>query len=345
MNKLVFTQQTTVFCGIDVSAASLAVALIEPDGSLSQREFANCASGHRALLAWLAKCSDRVRVSLEATGIYSLDLALALDASGTVELAVLNPKLVNRFAQTLRRSKTDAADAVVLAEYSQRMPFTRWQRPQASHLQLRTLGRYIESLVVEQAGLKNRLRTAEQTSTTPRVVLADLRRALASFERRVAKMRREALLLVRAEAALWERFQLLTSVPGIAQVSAIRILSELVLLAPTMSVRQWVASSGLDPAHQQSGTSLHKPSRISRAGNRHLRAALYMPALSAARYDPHIGAFYRALRQRHKTGLQALMAVARKLLHAIYGIFKSGTPYDGRRLFPNIQTEVESIAG
>jgi hypothetical protein len=39
------------------------------------------------------------------------------------------------------------------------------------------------------------------------------------------------------------------------------------------------------------------------------------------------------------------MAVARKLLHAIYGIFKSGTPYDGRRLFPNIQTEVESIAG
>jgi len=118
-----------------------------------------------------------------------------------------------------------------------------------------------------------------------------------------------------------------------------------VLLAPTMTVRQWVASSGLDPAHQQSGTSLHKPSRISRAGNRHLRRALYMPALSAARNDPHLRAFYLALRSRHKTGLQALMAVARKLLHAIYGIFKSGTPYDGKLLFPNIQTAVESIAG
>ena len=65
-----------------------------------------------------------------------------------------------------------------------------------------------------------------------------------------------------------------------------------------------------------------------------------MSALSASRYDPHLAAFYRALRARHKTGLQALMAVARKLLHAIYGIFKSGTPYDGRRLFPNIQAEV-----
>jgi hypothetical protein len=92
-------------------------------------------------------------------------------------------------------------------------------------------------------------------------------------------------------------------------------------------------------------TSLNKPSRISRAGNRRLRASLYMSALSAARYGRHLSAFYRALRSRHKTGLQALMAVARKMLHAIYGIFKSGTPYDGRRLFPNIQTEVESIAG
>lgn len=345
MNKQVFTPQAMLFCGIDVSAASLAVALMEPDGSVAQREFSNCASGHRALLVWLTRCSDRVRVSLEATGIYSLDLALALDAAGTVELAVLNPKLVNRFAQTLRRSKTDAADAVVLAEYSQRMPFSRWQRPAASHLGLRTMSRYIESLVVEQAGLKNRLRSAESTATTPRAVLADLRRALAAVERRVERMRGEALNLVEAEVELRERYHLLTTVPGIASVSALRILSELVLLAPTMTVRQWVASSGLDPVHQQSGTSLHKPSRISRAGNRHLRAALYMSALSASRYDPHLAAFYRALRARHKTGLQSLMAVARKLLHAIYGIFKSGRAYDGRRLFPQIELEVKSIAG
>jgi hypothetical protein len=67
--------------------------------------------------------------------------------------------------------------------------------------------------------------------------------------------------------------------------------------------------------------------------------------LSAVRYDPHLRAFYQTLREGHKTGLQALMAVARKLLHAIYGIFKSGRPYDGRRLFPQIQLAVESIAG
>jgi transposase len=343
MNKLVLTQQATVFCGIDVSARSLAVALIEPDGSLAQREFANSPSGHRSFLSWLARHNAKVRISLEATGVYSLDLALTLAQEAGVELAVLNPKLVNRFAQTLRRSKTDAADAVVLAEYSQRMPFTAWQRPEYSHLRLRTVSRYIESLVVEQTGIKNRLRSAQSTATTPRAVLADLRRALVAMERRVAKMRRVALDMVRAEPVLWGRLRLLTSVPGVAEISALQILSELLLLAPEMNVRQWVASSGLDPAHQQSGTSLHKPSRISRAGNRHLRRALYMPALAAARCDPHMRAFYQLLRSRHKTGLQALMAVARKLLHAIFGIFKTAAPYDGKRLFPQLHMETATV--
>jgi transposase len=233
---------------------------------------------------------------------------------------------------------------VVLAEYSQRMPFTPWQRPGIEELRLRTISRYIEALVVDLAELKNRLHAAESASTTPRAIIVDLKQAQAAFLRRLAKMRREAMKLVQAKVALRQRFQLLVSIPGIAEISALPILSELALLSPTMTVRQWVAYSGLDPVHHVSGTSVHKPSRISRAGNRRLRRALYMPTLSAVRHDPHIRAFYQALRQRHKTGLQALMAVARKLLHAIYGIFKSGRPYDGRRLFPQVQLAVESFA-
>jgi transposase len=344
MNKVFPASSSTVFCGIDVSARSLSVALIRPDGSVSQREFANSASGHKALLGWLGKLNAMVRVSLEATGVYSLDLALALDAAAGIEVAVLNPKLANRFAQTLCRSVTDAAAAVVLAEYSQRMPFTPWQRPGIEELRLRTISRYIEALVVDLAELKNRLHAAESASTTPRAIIVDLKQAQAAFLRRLAKMRREAMKLVQAKVALRQRFQLLVSIPGIAEISALPILSELALLSPTMTVRQWVAYSGLDPVHHVSGTSVHKPSRISRAGNRRLRRALYMPTLSAVRHDPHIRAFYQALRQRHKTGLQALMAVARKLLHAIYGIFKSGRPYDGRRLFPQVQLAVESFA-
>jgi transposase len=334
MSKLPQPKQATVFCGIDVSAQSLAVAVQQENQPIEQRELANTASGHKALIVWLRKRRTLVRVSLEATGIYSLDLALALDAAVDIEVAVLNPKAVNRFAQTLRRSKTDKADAAALAEYSRRMPFVAWRAPEREGLRLRAIGRHIDGLTVQHTREMNRLHAAQGSTATPRCVIQDLKRSLAGLQRRIMRLRRDAMALVQADDALRQRFELLTSMPGIAAISALQLLGELAPLSPEMSVRQWVAHSGLDPAHQVSGSSVHRPSRISRAGNRHLRRALYMPALVAVQRDAHMKAFYELLQSRHKAKLQALIAVARKLLHAIYGIFRSLTPYDGRKLFP-----------
>ena len=334
MDKLFQPLQPVVFCGVDVSAKTLTVAVQQDGKALAQREFANSPSGHKALIAWLQKRSTLIRVSLEATGIYSLDLALALKDADLIEVAVLNPKAVNRFAQSIRRSKTDKADAQALAEYSRRMPFQPWRAPNAVGLQLRTLSRHIAGLTVQHTREHNRLHAAEGTASTPRCILADLKRSLASLKRRLTRLRREAAVLIRQDDKAQQRFDLVISIPGIAEISAVHILGELAALSPEMSVREWVAHSGLDPAHETSGTSVHRPSRISRAGNRHLRRALYMPALVAVQRDPHMKAFYEALQSRHKAKLQALMAVMRKLLHAIYGIFRSETVYDGGKLFP-----------
>jgi transposase len=93
---------------------------------------------------------------------------------------------------------------------------------------------------------------------------------------------------------LRKRYELLVSIPGIAQVSAMQLLAELSTLPSDLTVREWVAHSGLDPAHEMSGSSVRKASRISRAGNRHLRRALYMPVLVASRCDPHAKAFFEA---------------------------------------------------
>jgi transposase len=337
MSKPPNPSQTTLFCGIDVSAITLAVAVEQPDRSFQQREFPNSAAGHKALLAWLDRSRTVVRASLEATGIYSLDLALALDRAPGIEVAVLNPKAFHRFAETLRRSKTDAADACALAVYTRQMDFLPWRAPNPVQLQLRTLSRHIDSLTEQRTRDKNRLHTARVSASTPACIVTDLKRSLVALQRRILRLRRGARALVQADDTLRRQFELLLATPGIAEISALQLLGELTLLSPEMSVRQWVAHSGLDPQHQSSGTSVHRPARISRFGNRHLRRVLYMPALSAMRHDPHLKAFYTALLDRHKTRMQALIAVARKLLHAIYAILKTGKPYDGAKLFPKLQ--------
>ena len=119
-------------------------------------------------------------------------------------------------------------------------------------------------------------------------------------------------------------------------LSAMQVLAELSTLPSDLTVREWVAHSGLDPAHEISGSSVRKASHISRAGNGHLRRALSMPALVAFRCDPQAKAFFESLLARNKARLQALIAVARKLLHTIYGIFRSGLKYNGTKLFLSI---------
>ena len=103
-----------------------------------------------------------------------------------------------------------------------------------------------------------------------------------SLERRIRRLRREAMTPVREDDLLRKRYALLISIPGTAQVSAMQLLAELSTLLSDLTVREWVAHSGLDPAHEISGSSVRKASRISRAGNRHLRKALYMSALVAS---------------------------------------------------------------
>ena len=121
--------------------------------------------------------------------------------------------------------------------------------------------------------------------------------------------------------------------PGIAELSAMKLDAELGLLADGLTAAQWVAQAGLDPRPQESGTSLKAPRRISKQGNAKLRAALFMPALAAIRKDPNVNAFYNALLARGKLKMQAITAVMRKLLHAIWGILKHRKEWDGSKFY------------
>src|SRR5205807_2425594 len=268
--------EAQVFAGIDVSARELSVAVRCGTEDRAVTTFGNNAAGHKALLAYLLRGNGRSRVCLEASGNYSLDLALTLQAHRQVEVSVVNPRRARRFAESLgERSKTDPVDAGVLCEYAARMPWVAWQPPSSL-----------------------------------------------------------ALRLIARDCELDRRFRLMLTVPGIGQTSALQILGELVVLPDTLDARQWVAFSGIDPSQFTSGTSVQKRPRISRGGSRHLRRALYMPALVAVRHAPHLRAFYQRLPSRGKARIQAVVAVMRKLLHALFAMFRSNQSYDGSKLCP-----------
>ena len=321
-------------CGIETSAKEFLVRLRRGGDLQAPRTFPNTPEGGTMLVRYLQQQDRGVRVCMESTGLYGLDLALALSEAQGIELRVANPRAVRNFARALmKRSKNDPIDAEVLEAFAARMPFQPWVRPSPTALALRAMTRRLRELVEMQSVEKNRQHAASLSQTTPATVRRDLARSLRAQERAIARLTQPVRKLIAREEPLSERFELLDSIPGVGETSAIQVLGELAVLGPDFSARQWVAFAGLDPREFESGSSVHKKPRISKAGNKHLRRSLYMPALVAVQHDPSLGAFYQHLLAKGKLKMQALVAVMRKLLHAIHAMFKNHQPYDGAKLF------------
>lgn len=320
--------------GVDVSAATLEVAWRGKDGRIVRRTISNDAGGHRLLIKELRREGKRVRVAMEATGVYGLDLALALERAEGVEVMVANPRTIADFGKALlQRSKTDRIDAETILMFVERMPFTAWRAPSKAVLELRAITRRIAALTKMVRAEKTRRHAGEASKAVGAILEKSARNTIAMLEREIAALRQAALAAVARDEQLSRRMELLLSIKGIGAVSAVQILSELMLLATDMTDRQWVAHAGLDPRLCQSGTSLHLTARISKAGNHYLRGALYLPAMTASRYEPHVVAFRTHLAARGKRPKQIHVAVMRKLLHAIHAMFRTDSVFDGEKFY------------
>lgn len=324
----------SVCVGVDVSAKTLSVVLEQAKERSPLLEFTNDRAGHKKLVSLITKRGRHARVVLEATGNYSLDLALALHRAKRVEVMVANPRALSQFAGAfLRRSKTDALDAEVILEFAERMPFHAWSPPDPECMDLRAISRRMEALTKNATQEKNRLHAADAFDEISAVVRNDIEVNIRHLGKRIARLRGQALGLIESHPELARHFRHITSIKGVADAAGIQILAEISILPKDMSVREWVAHAGLDPRLFQSGTSVNKPARISRRGNRHIRRGLFMPAIVAAQYEPHVKAFYEKLLARGKTKMQANVAVMRKLLHAIYGMIKHDRDFEGEKFY------------
>jgi transposase len=330
-------QSVKTLVGIDVSARKLTAAKATGGGG-DEKEFDNDAGGHRLLIQWLGRGA---RVCLEATGVYHLQLCLALRAAG-VELMVVNPRVAKDYAKSLgRRSKTDRVDAAVLLDFVERREFVAWEAPRPSVLELRELGRRITELVHARTDEKNRLH-ARKASKVSREVVADLRAHIAQLDKRVKQIEAAAVAVIDRDPDLREQFLLISKARGFGRRTAVLLLTELAVLDPTMTTRELVAHAGLDPRVYESGSSVHRRVRISKVGNARIRAILYMNALSAIRHDRGAGLFAARLIARGKTRMQALVAVMRKLLHGIWTVLQRRVPFDSRVLFAASLAQAES---
>ena len=277
------TERTVRHVGIDVSKEHLDVCSL-PDGEIFS--VANDRAGIDELLARLLEGVRPDLVVLEATGKYERPAAVAVAAAG-IAVAVVNPRQARDFAKAAGRlAKTDRIDAEVLARFAGAVGPRPSVLPDEEARALQDIlvrrRQLLEMIVAE----KNRLQMASEA--VAKRIAAHVR----WLEKELGRVDRELDEAVRESETWRANEELLRSVPGVGPVLARTLLAELPELG-TLPRRRLCALVGVAPFNRDSGAFRGK--REVWGGRAPVRAALYMGALVATRYNPHIKEFYERL--------------------------------------------------
>jgi transposase len=308
--------------GIDVSKRSFDVAVLK-ERRLQHRHFNNHPDGFASLRKWLANQPvESLHICMEATGVYGEPLAEFLHDQGLL-VSVVNPARVKGFAQSeLRRSKTDKADAGLIARFCMAMRPEPWQPKPVEVRKLRDLVRRLEALAEMRQQERNRLEAASD------LILEQLERHLAFLDAEIRQTKQAINRHIDDHPDLKDRKRLLESIPGVGEATINVILSEFADISQFRNAKALAAFMGVAPKVRQSGTSLRERGMMSKMGRKALRKAFFMPALVGLKHNPILIELKERLTAAGKPKMAIVGAAMRKLIHIIYGVLKNGRPFD-----------------
>ncbi len=310
--------------GIDISKATFDVALYQEE-QYQLGYFSNDPTGFKKLCRWLGKQKAvGCHVCLEATGRYGHALAMFLHEAG-YPVSVVNPARIKAYGDSqLKRNKTDPEDAKTIAHFCATQEPALWIPPAPEVQELQALVRRLDSLKSMRTQEKNR----RQAGVDSEAVLGNIADHLNFLDEQIKTLEKQVKELIDSHPDLKQQRDLLITIKGISHTTAAKFLAEVPDIRQFDSAAQLAAYAGVTPRRKSSGTSVRGKGHLSKMGNTHLRAAFYMPAVCAMRWNPIAKSLAERLQKRGKLPKVILGAVMRKLIHLAYGVLKTGKPFD-----------------
>jgi transposase len=293
---------TPVYVGIDVCKERLDV-YIHP--AAVRLAFANSPEGVKRLKRSL-KAHEVALVVMEATGKLHRAAHRSLHAGG-LPVAIVNPLRSRLFAEAAGAlAKTDRADCRMLAILGESL------EPDATAPSTELMESLQELTHCRDAALSARTALLNQLgAATAQPAATEIKRQLRAAETAIENLGAEIERRIAADPNLARRMAILTSIPGVGTTTAIALIVGLAEIG-SLSAKEAAMLAGLAPIACDSGD--HCGARHIRGGRAHVRKALYMAAVSAARFNPALKPFYDRLVANGKKPKVALTAVMRKLV-------------------------------
>ena len=321
--------------GIDVSMDTVEVryGYIDFNQSVTfttSKTFKNTPNGHKKCLDWALKnkLADSLPIvfAMEATGVYYENLAHFLYANNQ-EVAVVLPNKIRNYAKSLEsKSKTDPIDSATITRFALERKQTHWSPPDPKIKAIRDLAREYQNLKAMGTEVKNRVHAKEHSFSFDKASMKRKQKLITFLDKQTEQILKEIKVIICSVPELEQKIAKLDTIKGVGFITIVTVLAETNCFEHVTSAKQLASYAGLDVVFNDSGKRKGKTT-ISKKGNTFIRKALFMPALSASKYNHHLKELYKRLVQKGKNKKAALIAVARKLLLLIYAIWKNDSEY------------------
>jgi len=338
--------------GIDVAQNELVVSLGRMHEDITveiyaHKTFPNTEKGFMTLVLWVKKLAWEaipVHFVMEATGVYHEPLAYFLDDKGFLVSIVLPSKISNYFKTLDVKTITDKTASEAITRFGLERKLDTWKRPKAIFKKLRQLTRERDQVLEERTLSKNQLH-AEQAEAEPnKSSVARIKKRIEFLNKQEKEIRDEMGQLIENDEDVKNIIIIICSLPGVGLLTAATVLAETNGFDLVRNKRQLTSYAGLDVKEKQSGTSVKGKPRISKKGNKHLRKAMHLPALSAIRHDELFKALFERLVAKNGIKMKGIVAVQRKLLEMIYTLYKNKQEYDRDYIAKKLENQNKKAA-
>lgn len=313
--------------GIDIAKDTLAISVFNDQRHHFNEIQYTKSQIHKELIKPFQDKKDDVFFVCESTGVYHLRLVKQLYEQG-FNISVVNPFIIKKYAEMkLKRAKTDAVDAKLIAAYGAYETEIRLFEPKSEMLTaIDNLLKVIDDLKLQKTVTSNQLHAIKHQPEAGKYVISSYKRHITFMEKELDKLQSELEELLQENFK--EEYKLLRTIPGIGLISSGVIIGIYNSFRTFDNAKQACAFAGICPSPYESGTSVKGSGRISKRGNSFARKTLYMASLSAIQYNPFIKQQYERLVKNGKSKKQALIAAANKILRQAFGVLKSRRAFD-----------------
>lgn len=319
---------TRLYIGVDISKKWFDVC-VSLDANTPVNRYTNNPAGHTKFIKDVSVLARHIHVCMEYTGGYETPLALACIAANLI-VSLIDGGKFSTYRKSFGRSKakTDKEDAKLLARFGSERKPSHWFPVPDDYRDLRDLVRHREKLIEEKTawGCRAAYTVASELVTVQRRTLVEV------LTLQIEDSDKAISTHIKASESLLEARNLLISIPGIADVSAARILAETGPISNYKSAREYSMSAGLIPIVLHSGQKT-PPGKLPVYGNAELRCALYYPTVTCKAHKIGVWKFMEKVQGNgQKLKMTVITAGMRKMAHVIYGVLTSRNKYDKEKM-------------